>query len=187
MSSLTPEIKKIIDEKADKYAFQIPYNGTNNFYNDDKLKGFIDGATEVCLFPSTYNLIDKNETLCFIKATEKLPETPNAYVHVKINDDGLEIKGLAHPVQNDKWYDIVSDKLYTDKQIEWLSPYTSQKNISEEGGAVMEENKRLRELLDKASMLVGNPGTNISASTDIACESWQKEYDELKAKQSLNK
>ena len=33
------------------------------------------------------------------------------------------------------------------------------------------------ELLDRASGLVGNPGTNISSSTDIACDNWQKAYD----------
>jgi len=32
-------------------------------------------------------------------------------------------------------------------------------------------------LLQRASMLIGNPGTNISASTDIACDNWHKDYD----------
>ena len=31
-------------------------------------------------------------------------------------------------------------------------------------------------LLDTASNLVGNPGTNISSSTDLACDSWQEKY-----------
>ena len=31
-------------------------------------------------------------------------------------------------------------------------------------------------LLDMASSLVGNPGTNISSSTDLACDSWQEKY-----------
>lgn len=35
-------------------------------------------------------------------------------------------------------------------------------------------------LLDKASTLVGNPGVNISSSTDIACDNWQDEYEQLK-------
>lgn len=35
-------------------------------------------------------------------------------------------------------------------------------------------------LLEKASMLVGNPGTNISGSTDIACDNWQKEWEKFK-------
>lgn len=33
------------------------------------------------------------------------------------------------------------------------------------------------ELLERASGLVGNPGTNISSSCDIAVENWQKDYD----------
>lgn len=34
------------------------------------------------------------------------------------------------------------------------------------------------ELLKEASSLVGNPGTNISYSTDIACTEWLKRYNE---------
>jgi hypothetical protein len=32
-------------------------------------------------------------------------------------------------------------------------------------------------LLQRASFLVGNPGTNISSSTDIACDEWQADYE----------
>ena len=31
-------------------------------------------------------------------------------------------------------------------------------------------------LLERAASLVGNPGTNISGSTDMACEQWQNDY-----------
>ena len=31
-------------------------------------------------------------------------------------------------------------------------------------------------LLERAASLVGNPGTNISGSTDFACAEWQKDY-----------
>lgn len=34
-----------------------------------------------------------------------------------------------------------------------------------------------QELLERASNLVGNPGTNISGSTDFACLQWQKDYE----------
>jgi len=42
---MTPEIKSKIDEKSDEYGFQIPYNGTDEFYNKDKVVGFQSGAT----------------------------------------------------------------------------------------------------------------------------------------------
>lgn len=32
-------------------------------------------------------------------------------------------------------------------------------------------------LLERAASLVGNPATNISSSTDIACDEWQKDYE----------
>lgn len=32
-------------------------------------------------------------------------------------------------------------------------------------------------LLERAAGLVGNPGTNISGSTDLACEQWQEDYE----------
>lgn len=39
--------------------------------------------------------------------------------------------------------------------------------------------KELEGLLERASWLVGNPGTNISSSIDIACENWQNDYKQL--------
>jgi hypothetical protein len=35
------------------------------------------------------------------------------------------------------------------------------------------------ELLSRAGGLVGNSGTNILSSTDLACDSWQKDYEEF--------
>lgn len=32
-------------------------------------------------------------------------------------------------------------------------------------------------LLERASWLVGNPGTGISGSTDVACDNWQKDFE----------
>ena len=43
--NIPDDVKKQIDDKADKYGFQVPFDGTNKFYNDDKVKGFQDGAT----------------------------------------------------------------------------------------------------------------------------------------------
>lgn len=41
-------------------------------------------------------------------------------------------------------------------------------------------NEESLKLLERASWLVGNPGTNISSSTDLACESWQNDYSQFK-------
>jgi hypothetical protein len=32
------------EEAAEKYAFRVPYDGTDNFYNDDRYKAFLAGA-----------------------------------------------------------------------------------------------------------------------------------------------
>ena len=32
-------------------------------------------------------------------------------------------------------------------------------------------------LIERAATLVGNPGTNISGSTDLACDEWQNDYE----------
>jgi hypothetical protein len=32
-------------------------------------------------------------------------------------------------------------------------------------------------LLERAASLVGNPDTNISSSTDIACDEWQRDFE----------
>ena len=41
-----------------------------------------------------------------------------------------------------------------------------------------DEYQRMIMLLKEAKNLVGHPATNISASTDLACENWQKDYDD---------
>ena len=41
-----------------------------------------------------------------------------------------------------------------------------------------EEYQKMINLLERAKGLVGNPGTNISSSTDIACDNWQNDYDD---------
>jgi hypothetical protein len=35
-----------INAEAEKYGFVVPYDGSNKFYNDDKVKGYKAGATE---------------------------------------------------------------------------------------------------------------------------------------------
>lgn len=42
---LPKEIQDRINDEADKYGFVVPYDGSNKFYNDDKVKGYQDGAT----------------------------------------------------------------------------------------------------------------------------------------------
>ena len=38
-----------------------------------------------------------------------------------------------------------------------------------------EKHSKMINLLERAAILVGHPCTNISSSTDIACEEWQKD------------
>jgi hypothetical protein len=38
------ENKETLEEAADNYGFQVPYNGTNDFYDMTKVKYFIAGA-----------------------------------------------------------------------------------------------------------------------------------------------
>jgi hypothetical protein len=42
---LPKEIQDKIDDEADKFGFVVPYDGSNNFYKDDKVKGYQSGAT----------------------------------------------------------------------------------------------------------------------------------------------
>ena len=37
-----------------------------------------------------------------------------------------------------------------------------------------------KKLLERAATLVGNPATNISSSTDIACQQWHDDYERWK-------
>ena len=56
--------------------------------------------------------------------------------------------------------------------------YFDESPASTPSGEGMAEALRL---LDTASNLVGNPGTNISSSTDLACDSWQEKYKKFLA------
>lgn len=42
---LPVEVVKQINEQADKFGFVVPYDGSNKFYNDDKVEGYKAGAT----------------------------------------------------------------------------------------------------------------------------------------------
>jgi hypothetical protein len=70
--------------------------------------------------------------------------------------------------ERDQWVNNWNhlDKLYQAQQSELTTLRT--------------ELERVRGLLERASWLVGNPATNISSSTDLACESWQRDYQQTK-------
>lgn len=44
-TQLPVEVVNEINEQADKYGFVVPYDGSNKFYNDDKVEGYKAGAT----------------------------------------------------------------------------------------------------------------------------------------------
>lgn len=46
MSNLSKETIDRINSEADLYGFVVPYDGSNTFYVDDKVKGYQAGATE---------------------------------------------------------------------------------------------------------------------------------------------
>lgn len=56
----------------------------------------------------------------------------------------------------------------------------SYNNAVDELNQQYERINTLTTLLDEAASLVGNPCTNISSSTDIACMEWQEKYNLFK-------
>ena len=46
-----------------------------------------------------------------------------------------------------------------------------------------DEAERYKQLLERASNIIGDPGCNISGSSDLACEQWQKDYQLFKSQQ----
>ena len=49
---MNEQLKQAIEEANDKYSFVVPYDGSNNFYNDEKLKHYPDIAKDVLSTPS---------------------------------------------------------------------------------------------------------------------------------------
>ncbi len=47
--------------------------------------------------------------------------------------------------------------------------------IAGESNKIIDKYKKGVELADTASWLVGHPATNVSSSTDLACEKWQED------------
>lgn len=45
-TQLPKEVVDKINSEADLYGFAVPYNGSNSFYIEDKVKGYQAGATE---------------------------------------------------------------------------------------------------------------------------------------------
>ena len=78
-----------------------------------------------------------------------------------------------------KSYNYEKEKEQCQKDIEMLA----DKNISWQVGLAENQLKdeEALKLLERARGLVGNPGTNISGSTDIACDEWHKDYDAWKS------
>lgn len=62
----------------------------------------------------------------------------------------------------------------------WTFEIKDDMEISTGVFAIIPEEKyqKIINLLERAKGLVGNPGTNISASSDIACDIWQSDYED---------
>jgi hypothetical protein len=74
-------------------------------------------------------------------------------------------KTLSKNYEFDKW---VEEQIGLLKDFQSIHPQSSERE------------KKQEKLLEKASWLVGNPGTGISGSTDVACDNWQKDYEKYK-------
>lgn len=44
---LSKEIEDVINNELEKYGFQVPYDGSNNFYDEDAIKHYKAGATSL--------------------------------------------------------------------------------------------------------------------------------------------
>ena len=75
---------KTAEQLAEDYAFQVPYDGTKTFYNDDKYKGFIAGW-KACELYSAQQVAEAT------KEGEK--ETQD-----DLWDDARELLGVSEPI-----------------------------------------------------------------------------------------
>jgi hypothetical protein len=74
---LAEEIEKMANEYAEKHGFRVPYDGSNNFYDDVDVKaskeGFIEGARWMnkMLFPNLKTKIPEDEIELAMKGGEE--------------------------------------------------------------------------------------------------------------------
>jgi hypothetical protein len=85
MSNIPEDIKSLINDKADKYGFRVPYDGSNKFYNDDRVKGFQAGAEFGYSLPS--EAIEKKD-----KEIERLKKMVESQFYGSMIDYGLSAK-----------------------------------------------------------------------------------------------
>lgn len=78
----------------------------------------------------------------------------------------------------------LSKELHEEKTIRWLK--NKIEDLTAENEQYERDYNKVLELLKKASNLVGNPCTNISSSTDTACDNWQEDYKKLIEKENDN-
>lgn len=93
-------------------------------------------------------------------------EKPDRYVAT-----GGWILHTAFPIYGDLWPGAI--KAITGRTITWADEPIEWKPGEN-------ANETAIKLLVQAHSLVGNPGTNISSSTDIACDKWQEDYQNWK-------
>ena len=60
------EFEKAMHDEVDRYAFQVPYDGSNQFYDEKAIKDFIAGAEWA------YRLLS-SQGLRWVKVSEMLP------------------------------------------------------------------------------------------------------------------
>jgi hypothetical protein len=68
-----PTQEEILD-KADEYGFRVPYDGSNNFYDDEAIKHFIAGANWVLATTTPLSSSSGDAPAGWISVNDRLPE-----------------------------------------------------------------------------------------------------------------
>lgn len=71
------EIENHKNTLAEKYAFQVPFNGTNDFYDKKKFKAFNDGFDAAVEFLSQFRTQPSKEDMAEAYSIEKIIEAAN--------------------------------------------------------------------------------------------------------------
>lgn len=111
-SPLPEEIQKFINEAGDKYAFQVPYDGSNKFYDEPAWKAWRDGANAMY----RHLQADKPKGMSWVKASERLPplmkkvcgkanDRPAVVENTNISLGFVTANGHLERVANIEWLD----------------------------------------------------------------------------------
>lgn len=90
MNQLPEHITDQINKEAEKYGFRVPYDGSMDYYNEDRVKGYQDGATPYAVkWQQAEEMIEK------MAEALQIIENPILHLQKQAEKEGGKLNGVT--------------------------------------------------------------------------------------------